>query len=93
MDHGKFMQETDERLMRDYMSAMYFKVMLPYTSLFFFRSRHLFHTLELMSKDETYRREKHFWQKSEDLILRVKSQLTLEELTRVVSIYKRVSVS
>ena len=92
MDHYEFI-EKDEVLFREYLSALYYRVIIPYTSLFFFRSRHLLPTLEILVNDVTYRREKAFWQKSEDLILRVKTQLSSEELAHVVQIYSKVPVS
>lgn len=67
--------------------------MLQFPSLFFFRSRHLFKTLELLVNDDRYRKEKNFWQKSEDLILRVKGQYSLEEIAQVCKIFCHVPVS
>lgn len=92
MDKYSLMQTNDE-LLQDYLSAVYFKVLLPYPSLFFFRSRHLFATLELLAGHPIFGAEKSFWHKSEDLILRSKGQLTTQELVRVVSIYRHVPVS
>ena len=60
MDHYEFI-EKDAVLFREYLSALYYKVIIPYTSLFFFRSRHLLPTLEILVNDVTYRREKAFW--------------------------------
>lgn len=79
--------------MRDFLSAVYFTVVVPYPSLFFFRSRHLFETLTILSKDETYLREKNFWQKSEDLILRSKGQFSTKQLVEIIKIYNEVPVS
>mmetsp|Transcript_30889 Transcript_30889/g.41013 ORF Transcript_30889/g.41013 Transcript_30889/m.41013 type:complete len:148 (-) Transcript_30889:114-557(-) len=92
MDHYSLMQ-AEKKLSRDYLHALYFRVILPYPSLFFFRSRHLFATLRLLASDPTLRQEKGFWQKSEDLILRSKSQLSTEQIAQVVSIYRLVQVS
>ena len=60
MDHQEFI-EKDEVFMREYLSALYYRVIIPHTSLFFFRSRHLLPTLELLVNEVTYRREKDFW--------------------------------
>jgi hypothetical protein len=79
MDQNRLIK-NDSSFMKDFMSAMYFTVLLPFPSLFFFRSRHLFETLELMAHDEYYLKEKDFWLKSEDLILRTKGQLSTEQL-------------
>ena len=79
MDHNQLVRK-ESSFMKDFMSAMYFTVLLPFPSLFFFRSRHLFETLELMARDEFFLKEKDFWLKSEDLILRTKGQLSTEQL-------------
>ena len=79
MDHNQLVRK-ESSFMKDFMSAMYFTVLLPFPSLFFFRSRHLFETLELMAHDEFFLKEKDFWLKSEDLILRTKGQLSTEQL-------------
>ena len=92
MDKYSIVQTNDE-LLQDYLGALYFRVILPYPSLFFFRSRHLFATLDLLARHPLFGAEKSFWQKSEDLILRSKGQYTTQELVRVVSIYKHVPVS
>lgn len=92
MDHCELVK-GDASFMRDFLSALYFTVVVPYPSLFFFRSRHLFETLSILSKDETYLKEKNFWQKSEDLILRTKNQLSTEQLVQVIKIYSGVPVS
>ena len=71
MDHAKYL-ELDPDFRKNYLSSLYYKILLPFPSLFFFRSRHLFETLELMVNDDEMRREKNFWLKSEDLVIRVK---------------------
>ena len=93
MDHGELMQATKGPLMQDYLNALYFRVIIPYPSLFFFRSRHLLDTLNLLATDPMLSKEKAFWQKSEDLILRSKNQLSVEQVARVVSIYSKVDIS
>jgi hypothetical protein len=75
MDHSDLVL-SDSAFMRDYLNALYFTVILPFPSLSFFRSRHLYETLDLMANDEFYKKEKNFWQRSEDLILRTKTQLS-----------------
>lgn len=93
MDRRELMQADKSALMRDYLGAVYFRVILPYPSLFFFRSRHLFPTLRLLALDPIFGKEVSFWLKSEDLILRTKNQLSAEQLAEVVSIYRHVRVS
>jgi len=92
MDFRSVMQR-EPTFEREYFSAVFFRVILPYPSLFFFRSRHLFTTLHYYATDPVFSKEKAFWQKSEDLILRSKAQLTVQDLATVVSIYKHVPVS
>ena len=89
MDHESLMQK-DESLARDYLSATFFRVILAYPSLFFFRSRHLHRTLDLLASSPFYKKESAFWVKSEDLINRVIKQLTTKEITDIVSIYCKV---
>ena len=91
MDHRDLMQS--ESLQQNYLSAVFYRIILPYSSLFFFRSRHLFPTLKLLASDPVFSKEYDFWQKSEDLILRSKNQLTIEQLVEMVSIYRHVKVS
>ena len=92
MDHNDLMR-ADSALMRDYLSAVFFRVIIPYPSLFFFRSRHLYPTLRLLALDPFFSKEINFWQKSEDLILRSKTQYSVEQLAEIVSIYRHVRVS
>ena len=92
MDHSQLVR-SESAFMQDYISALYFTVLLHFPSLFFFRSRHLFETLHFMAHDEIYLKEKNFWQKSEDLILRTKGQLSTQQLAQVVDIYSGVPVS
>ena len=61
MDRRELMQAAKGPLMKDYLNALYFRVIVPYPSLFFFRSRHLFDTLHLMATDPMLSKEKAFW--------------------------------
>ena len=60
MDNCAVMQQ-DKQLIADYFKALYYTVLLPFPSLFFFRSRHLFTTLEHLAANPIYNKEKNFW--------------------------------
>ena len=68
-------------------------MILKSTSLFFFRSRHLLKVLDVISESKYYQKDDSFWLRTEDLILRVKSQYGAEDLAHIVKIYSKVKVS
>ena len=80
-------------LVDEVVQALYFNVILKSTSLFFFRSRHLLKVLEVISEPKYYQKDDSFWLRTEDLILRVKSQYGAEDLAHIVKIYSKVKVS
>lgn len=53
------------------LSAAYFKVVLRYPSLTFFRLRHLHAMLDILAESPTYSKEVLFWSNAEQLISRV----------------------
>lgn len=67
--------------------------MLQHTSLFFFRSQHLEKVLDTFSRHPKFQRERDFWLKSEDMILRQREQYDSHKLCRLASIYSRVNPS
>jgi hypothetical protein len=52
------------------LAAIFYGQMLPHTSLFFFRCVHLERVLTAMAAHPKYSKERDFWLKSEDMILR-----------------------
>jgi hypothetical protein len=52
------------------LSAIYYGQMLPHTSLFFYRCAHLERVLSSLALHPKYSKERDFWLKSEDMILR-----------------------
>ena len=84
MDHQDLMQSglSNEALidMNVYLERLYYQVIIPKTSLFFFKSRHLIPTLRLLSIHPKFKHERDFWLKTEDLIMRVKGQFSSPDL-------------
>ena len=82
------------KMVHDVLQALYFNVILPSTSLYFFRSKHhLLPVLKQLANHKFYSKEDNFWLRSEDLILRVKTQFSAAELAEIVAIYSKVRVS
>ena len=57
MDNYDLMQTDEATLHADYLSAIFFKVLLKFPSLSFFRLRHLHVTLDLLASSVIYSRE------------------------------------
>ena len=72
-------------------NTIYFTCLLKNTSLYFFRSRHLFRVLESLA--DLRPGERDFWIKSEDYVLRVKTQYSIEDICRIIKIYSKVNPS
>ena len=72
-------------------NTIYFTCLLKNTSLFFFRSRHLLRVLTCLT--ELRPGERDFWIKTEDYVLRVKTQYSIEEICQIIKIYSRVNPS
>ena len=60
-------------------------------SLFFFRSRHLFKVLSALADFRPGERD--FWIKTEDYVLRVKTQYSIEDVCQLIKIYSKLNPS
>ena len=75
------------------MRMIYFSVMLENLSIFYYKCIDPFYILEsyISSHDTNQPIDKDFWIKSEDLLMRQKSNFTISQLSRLAIIYSGIN--
>ena len=92
LDSSRITQEK-RQFIDQLMNALYYGQMLPHTSLFFFRCSQLERVLDAMARHPKYGKERDFWIKSEDMIIRQRDQFDVNKLCRIAHIYSKVNPS
>lgn len=80
-------------LSNQFLASLYFTCLVRHTSLFFFKSKHLHTVLHRLATSTGFVNERDFWLKTEDYVLRVKNQYTVNDIATIIQIYSKVNPS
>jgi len=67
---SRIVAQQHKQFTEQLLSALYYGQALTQTSLFFYRCKHLERVLETLSRHHQFSKERDFWLKSEDMVLR-----------------------